>query len=216
MCEVLTTTPLDPLPRYLDDNFLFGIDDSSLGQRTGTTIPFEPMYLILNVAMSHQWGFPEPCDVAHCGACYSNYDCKDPASWCALPKGLHDCANLPSKMKIDYLRLYQDSADESHTLGCSPPKYPTAEFIQRHPKRYADWEAPQPTALGRVMYYVLNPAGRAVSSLTLVAVVLLGLLGRRWCPDHRGGEVDVDEAPWELESREQAHWSEARESTSLL
>jgi hypothetical protein len=121
-------------------------------------------------------------------------------------------------MKIDYVRLYQDSSDESHTIGCSPPNYPTAEFIRNHPERYDDWKPPQPTVLGRVLYYVANPVGRAVSSLTLVVVVLLGLLGRRLCSDGRDGDVDVDvdEAPWLVESQGQTRWSEARESTSLL
>ena len=154
--------------------------------------------------------------MALCDACYKNYDCKDPASWCALPKGMRGCANLPSKMKVDYVRLYQDSSDESHTVGCSPPNYPTAEFIRNHPERYDDWEPPQPSVLGRVLYYVVNPVGRAVSSLTLVVVVLLGLLGRRLCSGGRDRDVDADEAPWLVESQGQTRWSEARESTALL
>ncbi len=31
-----------------------------------------------------------------------------------------------------------------HTLGCSPPEYPTAEFIEAHRDRYQDWESYSP------------------------------------------------------------------------
>merc|ERR1712178_568104 len=71
------------------------------------------MYLILNTAISHRWGMPEPCPKDQCDACWTCFDC---------------------------IRLYQDENDESHTLGCSPPAYPTAEFIAAHPERYAPWK----------------------------------------------------------------------------
>ena len=43
-------------------------------------------------------------------------------------------------MSIDWIRLYQDEDDETHTMACSPPNYPTAEFIEGHKERYADWK----------------------------------------------------------------------------
>ncbi len=49
-------------------------------------------------------------------------------------------------MKVDFIRLYQDEDDPSHTLGCSPEKYPTAQFIRDYPERYADWVPLQPSS----------------------------------------------------------------------
>ena len=40
---------------YLDDKFLYGIDASALNL-TGGIIPEEPMYLLLNTAISSTWG----------------------------------------------------------------------------------------------------------------------------------------------------------------
>lgn len=42
------------------------------------------------------------------------------------------CKNFPAAMRVDYIRLYQDGADPAHTLSCSPPSHPTAEFISGH------------------------------------------------------------------------------------
>ena len=40
----------------------------------------EPMYIILNTAISHRWGMPEPCDHEHCSACWICYDCMNPGT----------------------------------------------------------------------------------------------------------------------------------------
>lgn len=42
------------------------------------------------------------------------------------------CKNLPAEMRVDYIRLYQDPADPTHTVGCSPASHPTAQFIAEH------------------------------------------------------------------------------------
>ena len=57
---------------------------NSLQDLTGSEIPFEPMYLILNTAISHQWGIPEPCPKDQCGACWVCYDCMNPECQCAF------------------------------------------------------------------------------------------------------------------------------------
>ena len=72
----------------------------------------------------------EPCDIARCPMCWRCYDCTNPECQCTLPEGMKNCKNLPAKMAIDYIRLYQDPHDVSHTIGCSPPDFPTAGFIQ--------------------------------------------------------------------------------------
>jgi hypothetical protein len=137
------------------------------------------MYLILNTAISHRWGMPEPCPIETCSMCWRCYDCTNQGQLlfksiiivsfchtdtnllfgaiecqCSLPDGMKNCKNLPAEMKIDFIRLYQvrnntysiwahwltvrlcvyqDEDDASHTLGCSPPNYPTEEFIKAHP-----------------------------------------------------------------------------------
>ena len=190
---------------YLDEEFLFGIDDWSLAQRTGATIPYEPMYFILNVAMSHQWGFPEPCDVKNCDACYKNYDCTDPTAQCALPKGLwNNCQNLPTQMKFDFVRLYQDSDDASHTLGCSPKSYPTDAFIRAHSERYANWAPHTAPLLGRVQYWIMNPVGRTVSVLVLLIVITAGRHA------HLAGWKVPGVSVWGWQSREEARVRERR------
>lgn len=52
---------------------------------------------------------------------------------------MKNCANLPAEMKIDYIRLYQDPADSSHTTSCSPDAYPTQQFILDHAERFQEW-----------------------------------------------------------------------------
>ena len=162
---------------YLDDDFLFGIDDSSLAQRTGATIPFEPMYLIINTAMSHQWGFPEPCKTDACAACYHNYDCSDPAAACALPEGLRGCKNLPAKMKVDFIRLYQDEEDATHTLECSPEKYPTREYIHQNEALFKNWEPTATPHLTWMHFLLINPFGRIIF-FTLLAMFISFVLYR--------------------------------------
>ena len=53
------------------------------------------------------------------------YLCKTDCQ-CSLPNGMKNCKNMPAKMEIDFMRLYQDPEDSTHTLGCSPKGFPTA------------------------------------------------------------------------------------------
>ena len=43
---------------YLDDEFIYGIRANALN-KTGAIIPEEPMYILLNTAISSTWGFPQ-------------------------------------------------------------------------------------------------------------------------------------------------------------
>jgi hypothetical protein len=150
---------------YLDNELVLGIDGVSLEKLTGAHIPAEPMYLILNTAMSHRWGMGEPCAVEHCAACWHCYDCTHPSCQCSLPDDLKKCANLPFEMKIDYIRLYQNPTDPLHTIGCSPEAYPTADFIEGHSSRYADWQPMSTRAI--TMYWM------TVSVAVFLCVLLL-------------------------------------------
>jgi hypothetical protein len=46
---------------------------------------------------------------------------------------------MPGVMKVDYVRVYQRTAGLSPDgLSCSPPDYPTAEYIANHAEAYAN------------------------------------------------------------------------------
>lgn len=127
---------------FVDSTHVFGIEAKSLEKATGAMIPEEPSYLILNTAVSHVWGFPEPCDGVDkltCSACWECYDCTNPDCQCSLPDAMRGCNNLPAVMKVDFVRLYQDVDDPLHSVGCSTPSHPTAQFIAGFSHRYADW-----------------------------------------------------------------------------
>lgn len=91
------------------------------------TFPEEPMYLILNVAISAQWGTIPPNPGKPCRG-----DGADPIV-------NHICDSFPMFMKIDYVRLYQDVSDNSTmTVGCDPNSHPTWQWIQDHMEDYVD------------------------------------------------------------------------------
>lgn len=117
---------------YTDDKFVFAVYGESL-EITKTEIPSEPMYLIMNTAVSYTWGFPMPCpDNCACDC----YECGNPMCLCALPTGY--CDNFPAGFEIDYVRVYQAANETKHILGCSPASRPTAQFIEGHAKRYME------------------------------------------------------------------------------
>lgn len=41
---------------------------------------------------------------------------------------------FPALMQIDYVRVYQRSGQTN--LGCNPPNYPTADYINAHMEAY--------------------------------------------------------------------------------
>ena len=51
--------------RYLDGALIFGISGQSLQKLTGSLIPVEPMYMVLNTAISHRWGMPGKHIILH-------------------------------------------------------------------------------------------------------------------------------------------------------
>lgn len=117
----------------------FSIEDKSLEELTGSQIPIEPSYFIMNVAVSSTWGFPYDRP----DWCPKNcFDCSNPQCACSFYPGF--CQMLESRktaMYIDYIRLYQSNDDSAHvgqphTLGCDPPEYPTKEWIEGHYYHY--------------------------------------------------------------------------------
>jgi len=77
---------------------------SGVGQRL---IPVEPMSIILNCGISHNW---QTVDLT--------------------------TMEFPSEMLIDYVRVYQPSG--SPNIGCSPPGFPTEDYINRHMDAYSN------------------------------------------------------------------------------
>ena len=115
---------------FIDGDLTYGVYGESL-EITGSEIPSEPMYLLMNTAVSSNWGFPKPCpDGCNCKC----YECGKPECACALPQGY--CNNFPAHFEIDYVRVYQAVNESKHVLGCSTKERPTDLFIKGHARRY--------------------------------------------------------------------------------
>jgi beta-glucanase (GH16 family) len=85
----------------------------------------EPMYIILNVALSTSWGTTPPNPGSPCRGDGSD------AQVNAI------CDGFPMYMKIDYIRIYQDlSAASTMAIGCDPATHPTKQFIEDHIDEY--------------------------------------------------------------------------------
>uniref|UniRef100_K3X0G3 GH16 domain-containing protein n=1 Tax=Globisporangium ultimum (strain ATCC 200006 / CBS 805.95 / DAOM BR144) TaxID=431595 RepID=K3X0G3_GLOUD len=91
----------------------------------------EPMYMIFNVALSSTWGTTPPNPD---GACRG--DGTD-ATTNAI------CGAFPMYLKVDYIRVYQDtSANSTMAVGCDPTTHPTKEWIIDHIDEYQDDDNP--------------------------------------------------------------------------
>jgi len=101
--------------------------EADVGQRP---IPYEPMYLIINLGLSENFGAIE--SVA-----------KSDVSWL---KPFTDSILIPTRsyegleriwpvhMLIDYIRVYQDPKVKD--LGCDPEDMPTAKYIETYKAAY--------------------------------------------------------------------------------
>lgn len=118
---------------FADDQLVYGITSQTL-TKSGTVIPNEPMYVLLNTAVSTSWGFPLPCpEGCNCDC----YECGDPECTCGFPEGFCDL-NIPSSFEIDYVRVYQAINESKHELGCGTKNKPTELFIKGHKERYKE------------------------------------------------------------------------------
>ncbi len=79
--------------------------NGNIGQRT---IPEEPMTLVVNFGMSNSF---------------------QAINWTGI------APLLPATMRIDYIRIYQDSDGE---MTCDPVNFPTTQYIANHPAPYAN------------------------------------------------------------------------------
>ena len=115
---------------HLDGKFLYGIHADAFN-KTGAMIPEEPMYIILNTAISSTWGFPTPCPEGCPCDCFDarKFECA-----CAVPSRMSE--NFPNEFLIEYVRVYQAEDDKNQIIGCSTKSHPTKKYIQGHVKNY--------------------------------------------------------------------------------
>ncbi|CAB9513078.1 Beta-glucan synthesis-associated protein KRE6 [Seminavis robusta] len=116
---------------FIDGKLVTAVYGDDLQNTSQTEIPSEPMYLVMNLAVSKDWGFPDAYFKDCPKKCWS---CQDPACACALPKGF--CDNMPTSLEIDSVRVYQPTSSNKYTTGCSPPNRPTKAFIEAHNDDY--------------------------------------------------------------------------------
>ncbi|KAK1933897.1 Beta-glucan synthesis-associated protein SKN1 [Phytophthora citrophthora] len=91
----------------------------------------EPMYILANVALSSSWGATPP---------NPGKECRGDGSDQTVNK---ICDSFPLYLKIDYIRLYQDLADDLESdnymqVGCDPKSHPTKKWIEAHIDEYQD------------------------------------------------------------------------------
>lgn len=80
--------------------------NGNIGQRT---IPEEPMAMVMNLGMGESFA-------------YVDYNALTPL--------------LPVKMRIDWVRVWQDPDCENCSVGCDPPDFPTTNYIKEHRNAY--------------------------------------------------------------------------------
>jgi len=121
---------------YLDSELVLSINGTGvIAAGLGSEISSEPMYILLNTAISKQWGFPKKCpDNCPC----KTYDCNS-VQWtetCGFSEGFCDMMKAKPEFKVNWVRVYQDPTNELHKVGCSTPERPTRQFINAHEKLY--------------------------------------------------------------------------------
>lgn len=115
----------------MDGKLVTAVYGDDLQATSQSEIPSEPMYLVMNLAVSKDWGFPDAYFKDCPKKCWS---CLDPECACALPKGF--CDSIPTSLEIDSVRVYQPTNEPRYSMGCSPPHRPTKEFIEAHKEAY--------------------------------------------------------------------------------
>ena len=121
---------------YLDDELVYSIDGKGISDSGyGAEISSEPSYIILNTAISKQWGFPLQCP-NNCPCKVYNCNSKRWQDLCGFSMGFCKMMQSQPEYKIDWVRAYQDPNDPKQKVGCSTPERPTRKFILAHEKVY--------------------------------------------------------------------------------
>lgn len=119
---------------FVDEKLVTAVYGDNLEAISQSEIPSEPMYLVMNLAVSKDWGFPDAYFKDCPKKCWS---CLDPECACALPKRF--CDSIPTSLEIDSVRVYQPtiiSDDSGYSMGCSPPNRSTKEYIEANKGAY--------------------------------------------------------------------------------
>jgi beta-glucanase (GH16 family) len=96
----------------------------------------EPMYVLFNVALSKTWGSKPPNAAA-------GESCRGDGS---SSESNAICDSFPMYLKIDYIRLYQDTSAMS--IGCDPASHPTKQWIEDHIDDYTNSKNPDTSVSG--------------------------------------------------------------------
>ena len=123
---------------FLDNELVLSINGTGIiDAGLGSEISSEPSYILLNTAISKQWGFPHECP----GNCECKvFDCnsKNWSEHCGFSEGF--CPMMtdsnPPEYKINWVRVYQDPNDPLQKVGCSTPERPTRRWIEAHQDLY--------------------------------------------------------------------------------
>jgi hypothetical protein len=126
---------------FLDGQLVLAINGTGIERAgLGTAISSEPSYILLNTAVSKQWGFPKDCP-SNCPC--KNYDCNS-KQWqdiCGFSEGFCDMMTKqmqPPQYKVNWVRVYQDPDAPEQKIGCSTPERPTRRWIEAHSHLYKE------------------------------------------------------------------------------
>lgn len=145
---------------FLDGKLVLAINGTGIREGgTGSEVSTEPMYILLNTAVSSQWGFPITCP-ANCPC--KEYDCNSNnyAQRCGFSDGFCDLMTKGKKSpqyKIDWVRVYQDPSKKEQKIGCSTPERPTRRYIEANEKLYKTDQDEQPLKPLRVGQGICDP-----------------------------------------------------------
>jgi beta-glucan synthesis-associated protein KRE6 len=121
---------------FLDGELVYAIDGKGVVDAdTGAEISSEPSYIILNTAISKQWGFPNQCPT-NCPCKVYNCNSKRWQDICGFSMGFCKMMQTQPEFKIDWVRVYQDPNDPKQKVGCSTPERPSRKYILAHEKVY--------------------------------------------------------------------------------
>ncbi|QRW05303.1 glycoside hydrolase family 16 protein [Ceratobasidium sp. AG-Ba] len=77
---------------------------------------------------------------------------------------------FPTWMLVDWIRVYQPK--DNHNIGCDPPDFPTADYINTYIEAYSNPNLTTMSDLSRSLFHHLEPAERIDPSTVIPRLVL--------------------------------------------
>mmetsp|Transcript_41360 Transcript_41360/g.49623 ORF Transcript_41360/g.49623 Transcript_41360/m.49623 type:complete len:620 (+) Transcript_41360:163-2022(+) len=119
---------------FLDDQLVVQINGTGL-IGSGSIIPDEPMYLLINTAIGTEWGFPGGSGVDD--KCKKDYDCNgNYEQTCGFPPSFCSMIKTNPTYKMNWIRVYQNEQNDREKIGCSTPERPTKKYIEANVELY--------------------------------------------------------------------------------